>query len=109
VKAGGISLVRQSRPNVPEQCSRNLIPLILIPTVLTPNANCGKLMKVRNPDQGVKCALPVNIKDPSLAAGDLNALGIEGCAWAEPILQGSALAFPTLRTLSREESIFYSM
>jgi hypothetical protein len=65
-------------------------------SVLTSNTDCGKLTKVRNPDQGVKCALAVNIQGPSLAAGDLNALGIGGCAWAE---QGSALAFPTLGTL----------
>jgi hypothetical protein len=40
----------------------------------------------------------VNIQGPSLAEADLNALGIGGCAWAEPIRQGSALAFLTLGT-----------
>ena len=41
----------------------------------------------------------MNIQGPSLAEADLNALGIGGCAWAEPILHGSALAFLTLGTL----------
>jgi hypothetical protein len=66
---------------------------------LTPHATCGRLAKRRNPDQSAKCALLVNIQGPSLAEADLNALGIGGCAWAEPILRGSALAFLTLGTL----------
>jgi hypothetical protein len=41
---------------------------------------------------------------PSLAAGDSNALGIGGCAWAEPILHGSALAFLTLGTLFNKKA-----
>jgi hypothetical protein len=70
------------------------------PIVLTANANGGKLTKGRNPDHDAhKDALPVDIQDPSLAAGDLDAPGIGGCAWAEPVLDGSALAFLTLGTL----------
>ena len=54
----------------------------------------------RNPDHDAhKDALLVSIQAPSLAAGDLNALGIGSCAWAEPILYGSALAFLTLGAL----------
>jgi hypothetical protein len=45
-------------------------------TDLTPNATCGRLAKRRNPDQGAKCALLVNIQGPSLAEADLNAPGI---------------------------------
>jgi len=71
-----------------------------VPTDLTPNTNCGKLAKRRNPDQDAhKDALLESIQGPSLAAADLNALGTGGCAWAEPILHGSALAFLTLGTL----------
>ncbi len=47
----------------------------------------------------------VNIQGPSLAASDLNALGIGGCAWAEPILHGSALAFLTLGTLFKQKTL----
>jgi hypothetical protein len=75
------------------------------PTDLTPNANCGRLAKRRNPDQGAKCALLVNIQGPSLVAGDLNALGTGGCVWAEPILQGSALALLTLGTLFKQKTL----
>ena len=74
------------------------------PHVLTPNTNCGKLTKVRNPDQGAKCALVVSIQGPSLAAGDSNALGIGGCAGAEPILHGSALAFLAPETPFRQKN-----
>ena len=65
---------------------------------LTSNENCDRLAKRRNPDGDAKCALRVSIQGPSLAAGDSNALGIGDCACAEPILQGSALAFLTLGT-----------
>ena len=60
-----------------------------------------------NPDHDThKDALLVSIQGPSLAAAGLNALGIGGCAWAEPILHGSALAFLILGTLFPEESPF---
>jgi hypothetical protein len=76
------------------------LPYLFCPTVLTPHTSCGKLAKRRNPDQDAhKDALLVNIQGLSLAAADLNVLGTGGCAWAEPILQGSALAFLTLGTL----------
>ena len=41
---------------------------------------------------------------PSLAAGDSNALGIGGCAGAEPILHGSALAFLAPETPFRQKN-----
>jgi hypothetical protein len=57
-----------------------------------------------NPDHDThKDALLVSIQGPSLAAAGLNALGIGGCAWAEPILHGSALAFFTLGTLANKK------
>ena len=75
-----------------------------IPRILTPHATCGKLAMRRNPDHSThKDALLVNIQGPSLAASDLNALGIGNCAWAEPILQGSALFYVTDGTLSKTQ------
>jgi hypothetical protein len=71
---------------------------------LTPRTNCGRLTKVRNPDQGAKCALLASIQGPSLAAGDSNALRIGDCVWAEPILHGSALAFLALETPSDKKN-----
>jgi hypothetical protein len=38
----------------------------------------------------------------------LNTLGVEGCAWVEPILRGSAFAFLTLGTLFPEKSLFFT-
>jgi hypothetical protein len=46
---------------------------MFILAVLTFNADCDKL-KERNPNRGNKVCLSRNIQDPSLAAGDLNAL-----------------------------------
>ncbi len=62
----------------------------------------------RNPDHDAhKDAFLVSIQDPSLAAGELNALGIGNCAFVEPILHGSALAFLTLGTVLTKNANLY--
>ena len=70
---------------------------------LTPDANCGRLAIRRNPDYDAhKDAFLVNIQGPSLATGDLNALGIgvvPGQSRSFIMMMGSALAFLTLGTL----------
>jgi len=72
------------------------------PTILTPNANRDILTKAQSrPGRTTKCALLASVQATSFPAVDLNALGIGSCAWAEPILHGSALAFLTLGTLFR--------
>ncbi len=77
--------------------------VITRPSVLTANANCGILYKGAIPTKAHhKVRSSGKHSRYIVARGGLECSGTVGsCAWAEPILHGSALAFLTLGTLSR--------
>jgi hypothetical protein len=72
-------------------------------TDLTPNATCGRLAKRRNPDQGEVRSSGEHSRSIFSRSG-LECSRNRGCAWAEPILRGSALAFPTLGTRFKQNT-----